>query len=98
MNDEQLTNMLRELDEPFADNGFTDYVMTRLPARSFMCWRVPLFASAYLLGCALVLALFPLSALAGLAAQLVAAPELVIAVVGGLSPLSWLIARELVSG
>jgi hypothetical protein len=97
VNDDQLKSLLKQLDEPVQDGGFTANVLQALPRTRRPRYRAVLLGIAYFLGCAMVATWFPLERLSVLAAGALATPWLVPMYLLGLSALSWLLAKSLVA-
>jgi hypothetical protein len=97
MNDDELQNMLNEIDEPVSDAGFSESVLRRLPRVRQARRRLDLLIVAYLLGCAVVAALFPMERAVAAVVLLLSTPWLIGACTLTLSLLSWLLARSRVS-
>jgi hypothetical protein len=97
MKDNELQNMLNEIDEPIGDAGFTEAVLQGLPRVRQARRRMDLLIVAYLLGCAVVAALFPMERAVAAVVLVLSTPWLIGACTLTLSLLSWLLARRRVS-
>lgn len=97
MNDDDLQNLLNEIDQPIGDAGFTEAVLQGLPRVRQPRSRMDLLIVAYLLGCAVVAAMFPLGRAGAAFVLLLSTPWLIAVCTLTLSLLSWLLARKSLS-
>ena len=96
MHDKQLIAMLRQQEEPLADDGFTESLLARLPSRRNVRIQAAVFSLAIVLAAGLVLLLFPFELIPLISRQLVTTPWLATAAAAACSALSWMYARTVV--
>jgi hypothetical protein len=97
MNDDLLQKMLNEIDETVSDAGFTQAVLQGLPQVRHPRRRMGLLIVAYLLGCAVVVALFPMERAGAVVLLVLSTPWLTAICTLTFSLLSWLLGRSLVA-